>query len=161
MQQHSIQRARTNSMLTTFTKSTKKVLRIVKKFMLGASSIIVILKSARYWEDSRLFLITIFFPKVWFIVCEYRTKIFIKNKKLLYFAETQQYTSDENITFLKQNCESFDPDIDIRNLWVETFKLRNNLLLENKKLDKKEHYLSFRCLDSIYGLSLVNFLLSI
>lgn len=70
-------------------------------------------------------------------------------------AEVDQIEIDNNVGYLKRSTES-TPGKDIRELWNKTFNARNEIFLENKKLDKLQHYLSFKCIKSEYGLTLVS-----
>lgn len=71
------------------------------------------------------------------------------------FSEVAQENEDQQLKWLAQNSES-DAEHEIPTLWQRLFATREGCFAENKKLKRKDYYLSFKCItESADGLSLV------
>lgn len=77
------------------------------------------------------------------------------NDRVSVVTEENSCLLDDGLKWLKNNHRS-DGTKDIKQLWRNTYRSRLEEFLENKKLIKKEFYLSFKCLKSAEGTSLVS-----
>lgn len=74
---------------------------------------------------------------------------------ILFFSEIKLCSISENVEFLKTNSSS-TADADLKEVWLSTLVAREEEFAENKKLAKLDYYLTFKCFESNYGLSLVS-----